>query len=63
MSELDKVSGDYRLDLCSMLLESDKYVVIIQHKSKGLIVGQSSIKDTKKLLKQFKDTQWTQQIS
>ena len=63
MSELDKVSGDYRLDLCSMLLESDKYVVIIQHQKKGLIVGQSNIKDTEKLLEQFKDTQWPQQIS
>ncbi len=61
MSELDKVSGDYRLDLCSMLLESGKYIVIIQHPTKGLIVGQSNIEDTEGLLKQFKDTQWTHQ--
>ena len=61
MSELDKVSGDYRLDLCSLLLESDNYVVIIEHPEHGLIAGQASLQGTDKLIDKFKATQWKEQ--
>mgnify|MGYP006921434426 CR=1 FL=1 len=49
--DLDRISKDFRMEIASKLIDSDNYVVAINHPNRGVLIYSSSPAHGKELTK------------